>query len=144
MDRKFVVTADNHTHQGTPISVLLDGPEGTRSIELVDSTTHHPVPCQSEVGEGGMLVSWIESGLAKGATKTFPASLSYQPRRPQGEDSVRLQLRSADRLDVRIQGDLFTSYYFGSQWHRPYFHPVTGPHGVPVIGSMGTSISPTL
>ena len=111
MDRELVVAAANHAHQGTPVSVLLDGTEGTRSVELVDSATHHPVPCQLEVGEGGILLSWIENSLEKGATRTYRASLSDQPGRPQGEDPVQLELQSDDRLDVLIQGAIFTATY---------------------------------
>ena len=128
MDTKIVVTAADHDHRGTPVSVQLDGTAGMRSIELVDSATQLPVSCQLDEG----LLTWIENGLEKGATKTYQASLSDRPGQSRGDDAVHLELQSDDRLDIRVQGELFTSYYFGSRWHRPYFHPVMGPYGDPV------------
>ena len=35
-------------------------------------------------------------------------------------------------MDIRVGGSLFASYHYGPEWFRPYFHPVIGPHGLPV------------
>ena len=42
---------------------------------------------------------------------------------------VALQELEDGRLSVHIGGELFTTYYFGSDVARPYFHPLMGPTG---------------
>lgn len=37
------------------------------------------------------------------------------------------------RLDVKVDGKLFTSYHFSAEQPRPFFHPVVGPFGDSVV-----------
>lgn len=45
---------------------------------------------------------------------------------------VALQELEDGRLSVHIDGQHFTTYHFGSDVARPYFHPLVGPTGRPV------------
>jgi hypothetical protein len=43
--------------------------------------------------------------------------------------------RPGQALDFTVGGSAFTSYNYGSEWHRPFFHPVIGPGGTRVTRS---------
>src|SRR5690349_7682282 len=53
--------------------------------------------------------------------------------RPTPSSAAVTQQRLADRVEFRIDGELFTSYVFGDpDAPRPYFYPLLGPSGQPM------------
>ena len=76
-----------------------------------------------------MLLSWIEYALERGATKANRVTFGEKLEEEQRGEQVELRQGRSGRLDVLIRGEFFTTYYFGAEWHRPYFHPVIGPYG---------------
>ena len=129
MVRKILtVTGSNHDAQAAPVSAPVDAPTGVESVTLTDAATGVPVPCQRD----GALLTWIEPGLERRATRTYFATFSAETQNPLQRQGVKLTQAGDDRLDVRIGGELLTSYHYGPEWHRPYLHPVIGPHGDPV------------
>ncbi|GAG96511.1 unnamed protein product, partial [marine sediment metagenome] len=49
------------------------------------------------------------------------------------EKKVELTEVSGERIEVKIGGEFFTSYYFGKEVVRPYLHPLIGPTGKSVV-----------
>jgi hypothetical protein len=95
------------------------------SVALVDAATGVPVPCQWD----GAILTWIERGLERRATRTYTATAPAEAQTAPGSQGVKLTQGGDGRLDVRIGDELFTSYHYGPEWYRPYFHPVIGPYG---------------
>ena len=129
VEKTLLITGANHDYHGAPVSVQLDAPAKFGSIKLVDCTTKHSVPCQWEKTQQGVLLSWMEYALEGGATKAYQAIFSEGVEDQRSSNGVELKETGEGRLDVLLRGEFFTSYYFGPQWHRPYFHPVIGPYG---------------
>ena len=128
--KQIAVTEAGGIRGAAPVSVLLPDAGSARSVRMVKSSGGLAVPCQLEATEDGALLTWVAEGIEAGACGRYEAVLSDAPA-PRPEETV--QLRTADeRVDVRIDGELFTSYHFGAQWHRPYLHPLMGPYGDPV------------
>ena len=129
--KEITVTAAGGVHSAVPVSVLLADAGSARSVRMAESDGGRAVPCQLESTGEGPLLTWIAEGLEAGASNRYEAALSDAlPSSP--EEAVRLEHEADQRLDVYIDGRLFTSYYFGAQWHRPYLHPLVGPYGDPV------------
>ena len=125
--KQIAVTEAGGIRGAAPVSVLLPDAESARSVRMVESAGGLAVPCQLEATEEGALLTWVAEGIEAGACRRYEAVLSNAPVHSP-EETVRL--RTADeRLEVRIDGELFTSYHFGARWHRPYLHPLMGPYG---------------
>ena len=126
-DKTLVLTAANHDYQGTPISVTLEVPAGCKAIRLTDLATQTVVPCQWQVVGDAAELTWIEYALEKGATKRYGVTFLEQAE----ELPAAIQIKEAEgnKLDILLRGELLTSYWYGPEWHRPYFHPVIGPYG---------------
>ena len=129
--KTLIITGTDHDYDGAPVGVLVDGPTEFRSVRLLD-TAQRSVPCQWERTERGVLVTWTENALQRGTTREYRLDFSEHQEEQHGADGVRLTQAGDERLDVHIRGELFTSYHFGSDWHRPYFHPVIGPFEAPM------------
>ena len=125
-DKTLIVTGANHDYQGAPVSVKLDAPANFASVQLIDTTTGHSVPCQWRESGTGIELCWIEYSLEKGATKKYEVTFSDAAPVTSG---VEIQDNGDNKLDVLVRGEFFTSYWFGPEWHRPYFHPMIGPYG---------------
>ena len=129
--RKKIAVADPDGIRGAaPVSVLLPDAGSARSVRMVESSGDRDVPCQLEAIGQGALLTWIAEGVEADAPGRYEAVLSDAPA-TSPEETVRLRTRD-ERLDVLVDGEPFTSYYFGAQWHRPYSHPLIGPYGDPV------------
>ncbi|MCY4108377.1 MAG: PmoA family protein [Chloroflexi bacterium] len=129
--RKKIAVADADGIRGAaPVSILLPDAGSARSVRMVESSGGRDVPCQLEAIGQGALLTWVAEGIEADATGRYEAVLSDAPA-SSPEETVRLRTTD-ERLDVHFDGDLFTSYYFGAQRHRPYFHPLIGPYGDPV------------
>ena len=120
--RDLLVEASGHARVCVPMSVEL--PAGVDKARM--TAAGKAVPCQ--VAEGRLW--WILDELAAGKTRTYSVELGVGPA---GEaKDVELKQR-ADRIDVTIGGQPFTTYVFrpakvgGHELRRPYFFPVYGP-----------------
>ena len=125
------ITVGGGVRSAVPVSVLLADAGPVRSVRMAESAGGRAVPCQLESTGEGPLLTWVSEGLQAGAPRRYEATLSDAPP-SSSEETVRLEHAVGQRLDVTIEGRLFTSYHFGAQWHRPYLHPLVGPNGDPV------------
>jgi Family of unknown function (DUF6807) len=134
---KLSVEAGPHSRSNCPVTVELpwsyaDSPH----VALRDAKAKKDIPCQVTPSKGGILVSWLVNGLKAGETQ----KLTARPRRnPAASPKVVVAPGDGDTLDITIGGKLFTSYHYGTEWVRPFLHPVIGPkdaqvtRGWPVI-----------
>jgi hypothetical protein len=110
-----------------------------------------PIVCQLEPSGTGtedrLWLTWIARDLSAGQERRFhleevqpapeamvEAGQAESP--PAGVTDhgpgVQLEELPDGQLGITIAGQLFSTYYFGSDVAKPYFHPLIGPTGRPV------------
>lgn len=127
MEKLLSVTGMNHDCRGAPVSVCLNAPRKFNSIRLVvDDAEEQSVPCQWEPTDNGIILTWIENGLKKNTTRTYRVAFS-EDQDEYKKSCIELEENGKGRIDVFIDQQFFTTYNFGPECQRPYFHPVVGP-----------------
>ncbi|HIE27668.1 TPA: hypothetical protein EYP66_10305, partial [Candidatus Poribacteria bacterium] len=118
----------NHDCLSVPMTVELEAPGSFESIKLVDASSKVPLPCQWEQVDETVRLSWIINGLESGQRKEYNVIFSDEAIKSEGSQVI---VKTVDdgRLDIEIDGNFFTSYYYGEEVIRPYLHPVIGPYG---------------
>ncbi len=108
---------------GGPVSACLELPPGG-GLTLVDESSGSRIPAQAH---GPGRVAWIEGALAAGESRTYAVEGG-------AADGAGVEVTDSGEgsLDITVGGEPFTSYRYGPEWFRPYFHPVLGPHGLGV------------
>lgn len=128
---EICVHGGEHDRTLCPVSAELDwNYDDCPGIRLRDADTGAPVPCQISETGGRVVLTWLVDGLKAGQTQTLKAEVVDQAPETPGvtfEDDP-----AGSKVDVRIFGEPFTSYHFGTQWARPFLHPMIGPGGVRV------------
>ena len=109
---------------GGPVSACVEVPPGNGGLTLVEESSGSRKAAQA--GGPGRMV-WIEGPLAAGESRSY----SVESER-EGGGGVEITDSGEGSLDISVGGEPFTSYLHGLEWFRPYFHPVLGPHGLPV------------
>jgi len=98
---------------------------GYGEASLVDESGNR-IPCQIFSDRGAPVVAWIETEMKPHETRTYRLETT-----PAGlKKGVEIEDIGGGRLEVRIDGDLFTRYHYGDEWPRPFLYPFTGPDGV--------------
>ena len=114
----------NDEFHGGPVSACLELPSGDGGLTLVDESSGSRRAAQ--VDRPGR-ITWIEGPLAAGESRTYAGEPG-----PADATGVELTDSGEGSLDIAVEGQPFTSYRYGAEWFRPYFHPVLGPHGLSV------------
>ena len=109
---------------GGPVSACVELPAECSAATLVDESSGSRRAAQ--IDQPGRIV-WIEGPLAAAETRSYSVECGAA-----GGAGVELSKSDEGSLDINGGGEPFTSYRHGSQWFRPYFHPVLGPHGLDV------------
>ncbi len=130
-DLKLTVKAGPHGRVYCPVSVVVDAPAGTDSVQLTAGDGE--IPCQTRRVDGGLLVSWIVGDMAEGGSAEYALTFGGDG----GGEGVDLD-QGAEDVEVRIGGEHFTTYTFGGDIVRPRLHPLIGPHGDPVTRPLAT------
>jgi hypothetical protein len=128
---------------------LQDGDIG--AVVLVDQGLQKPIPVQWEiVGDKAevknLTLYWLLDYLDTGQKRNYLLEISPGEKRgkesPIPKEGVSLQLIEKERVEVKIDGQLFTSYHFGKNYVRPFLYPVIGPFGESVTRSYPMAIIP--
>ena len=109
---------------GGPVSACAELPSECGAITLVDESSGSRRAAQ--IDQPGR-ITWIEGPLAAGESRTYAVESGSAD-----DTGVELTDSGEGSLDINVGGEPFTSYRHGPEWFRPYFHPVLGPHGLPV------------
>ena len=127
---RITVRAGSHPREWCPVRATLPATEVSSAAALLrEVATGQVVPCQlAPTGDGGADLCWILDSLDANAER------SYTLKEPPGSadpSAVRLE-EGNDKIDVTIDGALFTSYQYSSTYARPFLYPVMGPfsHGI--------------
>jgi len=128
-DTKIRVTAGPHHRHQCPMITRLpwSGDAPPQAFSVVDLTANHPAPAQLLpwlARDGEICFAWILNDLAPNHAREF--LLTAKPAEGVG---VALADAAAGRIDVTIEGDLFTAYNFGDDLARPNLYPLRGPGG---------------
>ena len=126
----LTVNAGNHTRTFCPVSVAL--PEEAGTIALRETETGREVPCQVWKKDDEVLLSWIVGYLEAGDARTYEIVAGAGTP----AEGVALEDTPGDRVDVKIAGDLFTAYRYGTSLARPHLYPVIGPYRTPITRSL--------
>ncbi len=144
-----VVRAGHHDRIACPVWVQLPLPEGgaVPTVRMTDETGE-PVACQLEPSGTGtedrLWLTWVVRHLRAGEERRFRVEEVQPPAETMVEEGqatappagvtdhgpgVQLQELPDGQLSVTIAGQHVTTYYFGSDVVKPYFHPLIGPTG---------------
>jgi len=143
-DRIIVeVNAGPHDRKNCFVSHLLlcdcDCEEG-HVVEELDAdgkaVKQIPAQCQSDLcGCGdeecscGCEVIWMVDELKAGESKRYAIGVGSAP----ADSLVEIDLQDAKQADIKIGGELFTSYVFQEGIARPFCYPVMGPEGKIIV-----------
>ena len=83
-------------------------------------------PCQAEVEGDQVKVSWLIRKLGAGKSKKFDVKARRTVKAGKG---VELLDDPGEKVSVFLNGKLFTNYYYGEAYPRPFLHPLIGPYG---------------
>ena len=118
---KLIVYAGPHARRHAPLRVDLGATAaGGRLVRATDGVA---LPCQ--VSEGTL--HFVLDRLAAGAT----CELAYEPG-PAATGVTFEPDEAAGAVAIGVDGRAFTTYRYANVAHRPYLHPLLGPHGVPL------------
>jgi hypothetical protein len=144
-----VVRAGHHDRIACPVWAQLPLQEGgaVPAVRMTDETGE-PVACQLEPSGSGtddrLWLTWVVRGLRAGQERRFRVEEIQPPPETVVEEGqatapppgvtdhgpgVQLQELPDGQLSVTIVGQHITTYYFGSDVVKPYFHPLIGPTG---------------
>lgn len=95
------------------------------SVDLRDSASGKPIPCQVKKLGNSAALTWLVNNLEAGEKRTLVATV----REPETvKPAVRIDDKPSEgRVDVSVLGRLFTSYHYSHKWVRPFLYPVIGP-----------------
>ncbi|MBW7863797.1 MAG: hypothetical protein GX580_14795 [Candidatus Hydrogenedens sp.] len=119
------VKAGDTARVAVPVSVdcAEAAPEGP--VTVVDSDSGAALPATLADGK----LTFVVDKLAAGEDKVFSVKVDPGKAAPR----VSLEKKSGeDIVDVTIDGKLFTSYHYGSQWKKPFLWPINTVDGVGV------------
>jgi len=129
-DITVIARAETRDYSNCPVSLALDaGQLPAEKVQLVEEGTGKTTWGQVSTCGDKPCLTWIIKSIKKGEEKRYAVVPGRSARPPV---AVRLTQTPDNRVEVRIRGVLFTSYYFGTEWARPFLHPLYGPTGAPV------------
>ncbi|MEW6359172.1 MAG: PmoA family protein [Planctomycetota bacterium] len=117
-----------HSGRNVPCAARVENAQPGPPARLVDEAGSR-LPCQWGVadGDGAPVLRWVEPDLAAG--KALTRRLVSAEDVP--ADAVKLT-QADGKVDVAMNGALFTSYNFSPSDPKPYCWPIIGPTGKPV------------
>ena len=126
-DVKIIVRGTARPAAFCPVSAAVKrSPEELVSCALFEAEGDVPVPCQVAPAAEGAEVHWIVDSLAPRQERAYV--LRESACRPSFR-AVNVTLESEGSLSVRVGGQLFTRYLYGSAVPKPCLYPVLGPFG---------------
>jgi len=74
--------------------------------------------------DGSLSVIWLENELAANSVRTYQVKVSTEPAEPKV-----ILTQEGKWVRVTVDGQLFTRYYFTSEFAKPFCFPLVGPNG---------------
>lgn len=124
--------------QSTPLFVphttVIAAPAGFKSVAVVkESAPKDKIHAQWEWAERGKTIrlTWVDEGRDDGGTSSYRAVFSRQAGKVKPDGGVTLS-QLTDRIEVKINGQTFTGYYFKTSSPKPFLHPFKAASGTVV------------
>ncbi len=137
--RQFTVHAGNHARHHCPVWVQAPGLDPGRDYAVVAAASGAALPAQAVATADGVRLVWLLPALAARASETFTLEKGAQSKmdsRFHGNDGEVTvddgQVTVGEGrygLDVRLGGDLFTTYHHDASHNKQFLYPVIGPTG---------------
>jgi hypothetical protein len=110
-----------------PLSTELNMPaDQARRLSLIDCQRGTSIPFQVEsCGVESCRIHWILDRAPAGQRRHFRLSDEGKPV----EGSAVELTDHGDKVEVKVGGELFTKYHYGTEVPRPFLYPVIGPFG---------------
>jgi hypothetical protein len=124
--RALIVDAGNHTRNNCPVSVVLEAKDLVNPGRTGLSQAGTVTPCQVTTEGDKLALTWIVRKQGLAAKKKYDIK-TQRALKPKG--GVELLDEPGERVSVFIGGKLFTHYYYGAAYPRPFMHPLIGPYG---------------
>jgi len=124
--RSLVVDAGNHGRNHCPVSAVLDKQDVPEPDRLGLSLAGADTPCQVTTKDDKVTITWLIRKLGAGKRKKFDIKTL---RTKKSKGGVELLDEPGERVSVFLGGKLFTHYYYGASYPRPFLHPLIGPYG---------------
>jgi hypothetical protein len=122
------VSATAHDYREVPVSILVSAKVAAGVRELPKGAT--ATPCQSEPAENGQVrLTFVVRDLKKDESRTYEL---LPTRHSPANTGVEVKA-SGKNADVFVNGTLFTRYDTTTGPNKPYFYPVNGPTGKPIV-----------
>ena len=129
---QFTVHAGNHARSHCPVWVNGEGLDPGRDYVVVSDVGKEALPAQAVQTVHGVRLVWIVPDLAANACRTFTleegAKGTLESRESGNDDAVTVA-DGSHGLDVRLNGQLFTTYHHAAKHNKQFLYPVIGPTG---------------
>jgi len=126
------VAAKGHRYTRCPVSTCLEesGIDVKEDWVVTDTSSGSTYPVQFGIekdnngseGQTRVRVHWVLEDLAPGEKRTFLLHKGNV-----AVEGSRLEQKQ-DRVEVFLDNQLFTAYYYGPQYPRPFMYPLMGPY----------------
>jgi hypothetical protein len=123
-DLTVKVTAENEVREA-PVFLILPASEAPNARTLEPGETE----CQVEAaGPGTVRITWTTHDLKPGESREY----RLVPPKATANSNVEVK-KHGKNLDFLVQGKLFTRYDVTTGPNKPYFYPIIGPTGAPLM-----------
>ena len=124
MDELVVTVKTDQPLKATFLSVEVVPAPDTKSAQVI-SEDGRDFPAQLLRGiDGKCLVVWLENQLPANSKRSYKVTLKPEPVQP------KVVLTQEQKwVNVTVNGQLFTRYYFTPEFAKPFCFPLVGPNG---------------
>ena len=124
MDELVVTVKTDQPLKATFLSVEVVPEPDTKSAQVISEDGRN-FPAQLLRGiDGKCLVVWLENQLPANSKRSYKVTLKPEPVQP------KVVLTQEQKwVNVTVNGQLFTRYYFTPEFAKPFCFPLVGPNG---------------
>ncbi len=124
MDELVVTVKTDQPLKATFLSVEVVPAPDTKSAQVISEDGRN-FPAQLLRGiDGKCLVVWLENQLPANSKRSYRVTLKPEPVQP------KVVLTQEQKwVNVTVNGQLFTRYYFTPEFAKPFCFPLVGPNG---------------
>lgn len=128
MAKKKMLTVDagNHARIHCPVSAVLSLEEVGDPQRVGMALAGVDKPVQAVVNGKEIELTWLLPRLRSEKKKKFELK---KKRTINNTHGVEIVDEPGDHVAVFLNGKLFTNYYYGEAYPRPFLHPLIGPYG---------------
>ncbi|MDP6124739.1 MAG: PmoA family protein [Candidatus Latescibacteria bacterium] len=133
MANQIEIAGGPHDRRNCPVTAEMPAAIAKKALRVVRMTSENSgvdILGQAVLPEGSdsSAVSCIIPHMLAGETLTLNVEPSDAPQ----DAGVEMIDDGQGKVKISVDGVHFTTYHYGDDWARPFFHPVVGPYGASV------------